>query len=216
LSLKKRLRRTAEEARCQILEAAEAALARSGVAGIKLQELARAVGMSHPTILHHFGSREGLVQAVVDRSMNTLSDRLVEAIGKTQDGLAPPEAVDWVFEVFGDQGLARQLTWLALSDEDIHPGDDRHLQRIAEVIHPLRAGSLAAKGRPAPTYEDTLFAVVLSAIAIIGTAVLADPLLESVGLGDDPEALGRFKRFLHRVVMGYLGGPGVGADEALP
>jgi len=211
LNLKKRLRRTADEARCQILEAADAALARSGVAGIRLQELARAVGMSHPTILHHFGSREGLVRAVVDRAMETLSDRLVEAIAQTEDGLAPPEAVEWVFDVFGDQGMARQLTWLALSDEEVDARGDHNLQRIAEAIHPLRAASLAAKGRPAPSYEDTVFVVVLSAIGVIGTSILASPMLESAGLGDDPEALARFKQFLHRLLFGYLEGSGLEA-----
>ncbi len=47
-----------------ILEAAQASIARSGPAGLRLQEVAEAAGVSHPTILHHFESREGLIRAL--------------------------------------------------------------------------------------------------------------------------------------------------------
>ena len=57
----KRVRRTAEEAKMMILDAAERRLRELGPAGIKLQELAADVGVSHPAILHHFGSRDRLV-----------------------------------------------------------------------------------------------------------------------------------------------------------
>jgi len=37
-----------------------------------LQEIAADVGVSHSTILHHFGSREALVEAVVTRALDGL------------------------------------------------------------------------------------------------------------------------------------------------
>src|SRR5215468_7163932 len=57
----KRLRRTPEEARRLILETAQALVASTGPEGLRLQDIAAAAGISHPLILHHFGSREGLV-----------------------------------------------------------------------------------------------------------------------------------------------------------
>ncbi len=44
-------------------------MAAGGPAGLRLQEVAKAAGVSHPTILHHFGSREGLIQALNLRSV---------------------------------------------------------------------------------------------------------------------------------------------------
>src|SRR5688572_5204467 len=66
---KKRVRRTAGAAREAILDAAEKRLAEGGPAGLRIQEIARDVGISHPTLLHHFGSRAALVEAVVDRAL---------------------------------------------------------------------------------------------------------------------------------------------------
>src|SRR5260221_641713 len=52
-----RKRRTADEARTAMLDAAEQRLVASGPAAIRLQEVAADVGVSHPTVLHHFGNR---------------------------------------------------------------------------------------------------------------------------------------------------------------
>ena len=60
--VKARVRRTAEDARAAILDAAERRLGATGPGGIRLQEVAADVGVSHSTVLHHFGSREGLVE----------------------------------------------------------------------------------------------------------------------------------------------------------
>ena len=61
----KRIRRTPEEARRLILEAAQARIASTGPDGLRLQDIAADAGLSHPTILHHFGNREGLVRELV-------------------------------------------------------------------------------------------------------------------------------------------------------
>ena len=60
-----RRRRSAAETRDAILEAAERRLVDGGPEAIRLQEIAADAGISHPAILHHFGSREGLVEAMV-------------------------------------------------------------------------------------------------------------------------------------------------------
>src|SRR5947199_358921 len=63
-----RQRRTADEARAEILDAAERILVETGPGAIRLQQVAELVGVSHPTVLHHFGTREALVAAVVERA----------------------------------------------------------------------------------------------------------------------------------------------------
>ena len=55
----KRRRLPADEAKTRILEAAQKRLTEGGPDAIRLQDLAADLGISHPAILHHFGSREG-------------------------------------------------------------------------------------------------------------------------------------------------------------
>jgi len=64
-----RRRRSAAETRDAILEAAERRLLDKGPEAIQLQEIAADAGISHPAILHHFGSREGLVEAMILRGI---------------------------------------------------------------------------------------------------------------------------------------------------
>lgn len=74
-----RTRRSAAEARQRILEVAQRELLRVGPEALRLTDLARQLGLSHPAILHHFGSREGLVAAVVQHSMHALTQQLMAA-----------------------------------------------------------------------------------------------------------------------------------------
>src|SRR6185369_15152486 len=75
-----RRRRTAEEARYEILAAAQRRLTDGGPEAIRLQDIARDLGISHPTILHHFDSREGLMQALARSAMGALNADIMRAI----------------------------------------------------------------------------------------------------------------------------------------
>ena len=99
-----RVRRTAEEARRVILDAAEKRLREGGPEALRLQEIARDVGVSHPAILHHFQSRAGLTHALAERAMTRLEEDLREALsGSEGDGASILE------RVFGVAHLPRPL-----------------------------------------------------------------------------------------------------------
>src|SRR6202166_2356399 len=102
----KRSRRTPEEARRLILDAAQAAIARTGPQGLRLQDIAAEAGISHPLILHHFGSRAGLVRALTREAAAELRDRLVQSM--TQPEYSIGEQLDQVFDAFRG-GLAQRL-----------------------------------------------------------------------------------------------------------
>src|ERR1700681_4516097 len=76
----RRVRRTPEEAKRLILETARALVARTGPQGLRLQAIAPEAGISHPLILHHFGSRAGLVRALTREAAAELRDRLVQSM----------------------------------------------------------------------------------------------------------------------------------------
>lgn len=190
----RRTRRSADEARELILDAAEAQLVKTGPDSLRLVQLAADVGLSHPAILHHFGNREGLVRAVVERAMRRLEAKIVESLRGDLDEDADATLLETVFRVLADEGHARLMVWLFLSGsiarEPIGPG--RNLKLIASTIHKLRRG----RGIDADP-EDTTFTVLLASFALLGNAIAGVPLRRGAGLAADDEAGARANaRFL--------------------
>src|SRR3984957_1539542 len=107
-----RRRRTADAARREILEAAERRLAQSGPMGLRLQEVAADVGISHPAVLHHFGSREALVKEVCERRFAAIHEDLVRAIASSAGGAEQVvEMIESVFHALEGHGHGRVVFW---------------------------------------------------------------------------------------------------------
>src|SRR5437016_12760729 len=135
----RRVRRTPEEAKRLILETAQALVARTGPQGLRLQDIAAEAGISHPLILHHFGSRAGLVRALTREAAAELKDRLIAAM--TQPEYSIGEQLDQVFDAFHG-GLAQRLAWLAVEDPDGGPANNALLLReIVDTLHARRAAA---------------------------------------------------------------------------
>jgi TetR/AcrR family transcriptional regulator, repressor for neighboring sulfatase len=200
-----RRRRTADEARREILEAAERRLAQSGPMGLRLQDIAADVGISHPAVLHHFGSREGLVHAVIQRSIIALQEDLVRSLSETQRGEAPDAAAlfEHVFETLAGGGHARLMAWLLLTGYDPFNEKARaNWAQIGQVSHALRLER--RKGERKPTYEDTMFAIVLPALALFGQALAGKSTFRVAGLDADPTAPKRFRKWLAALLSAHM------------
>lgn len=196
-----RRRRTAEEARTEILDAAERRLAAAGPAALRLQEIAADVGISHPAVLHHFGSREALVQAVVERAMQNLEQDLVRSFASASASAGTPDSaalLDRVFETLAERGHARLMAWLMLSGyEPLGTESARaNWRAIARATHALRPAGASL--------EDTMFTVVLSALALFGQAIAGPSAFDLASLGDDTDAPKRFRRWLGELLVRHL------------
>ncbi len=196
---KPRPRRSAEEARREILDAAERRLGELGPDGIRLQQIAADVGVSHPAILHHFGSREGLIREVVGRAVESLEAEIVRSIETARlDGGSPAlDNVERAFRVLVEKGHARVVAWLILSGHAPEIQGSR-VRTVAEVAHRRRV-ELAPQGE-APDFEDTLFRTLLIALVLFGEALAGPQMRKSAGL-DDPGAARRFREWLARLVV---------------
>lgn len=194
---KPRTRRSASEARQRILEAAQRQLVSVGPEALRLTDLARQLQVSHPAILHHFGSREGLVAAVVRHSFQVLSAELIEALnrgGRSTDRL---ELVERVAKVCGQDGLARLLAWLLLSGREtkLQLGEELPIKQLVDAAHTLRT----RLGHPA-TYADTLFEVQLLASVLLGDAIFGEAVRRASGERDGEHAAREFRRRLMRLL----------------
>jgi AcrR family transcriptional regulator len=123
--------------RKKLLDALVEVVARGGIGARPLREIAEEVGTSHRMLIHHFGSRDGLLVAIVDemeRRQTAMLDRLPDdpagAMAAMWADLRRPEL--WPFERLffecyaraaqGEEPFARMLPgavdgWLAAVDE---------------------------------------------------------------------------------------------------
>jgi len=75
------------ERRDELLERVVAAAADGGLARRSLRDLAAQVGTSHRMLIHHFGSRDGLLAAVVETVEREQNERLGELPDDPADAL---------------------------------------------------------------------------------------------------------------------------------
>jgi AcrR family transcriptional regulator len=177
----KRRRLAAEDARAAILAAAARKLTSVGPERLRLNELAAELGITHQAILHHFGSREDLVSAVLGHAIMQSTRELAEIIqagGET----APRAALDLAREYFGTQGRARLLAWLVLSERAPELNELARSQQamapLLELVHKQR--QLANPGKKLAR-ADTQFACELAACAMLGEALFGPLIRLSFG-----------------------------------
>jgi AcrR family transcriptional regulator len=215
-----RRRRSAEDAKRAILDATEARFAARGPAGIRLQDIAADVGVSHPAILHHFGSREDLIRAVIDRALGGLREEVLATLAVPDPTRIDVAAlIERVFQTLGGHGQARLMAWLALADES--GGGARReagaffVRETAETVHVRRTALHEAAGRRPPPFEDTLFSILLTSLALIGDALLGETTRASSGI-TDPAGGRRFRTWFAQLLVAHLAGGAELAAEPTP
>jgi AcrR family transcriptional regulator len=196
----KRVRRTPEEARRLILEAAQAAIARTGPEGLRLHDIAAAAGVSHPLILHHFGSRAGLVRALTRSAAAELRDKLIAAMTEPEHSIEAQ--LERVYDAFRN-GLGQRLAWLATVDPEGDESSSLMIQReIADHLHARRVAA-AAPGTPI-VLEDSQFVAHLIATAALGDAIYGAQFRRSAGLADGPGTDARFRAWFAALIRARM------------
>ncbi len=192
-------RRSATETRSAILDAAERRLLDGGPEAIRLQEIAADAGISHPAILHHFGSREGLVEAMVLRGITRLQAQFLEGWPSAKD----PDierVLERFYEVASRRGMARLLAWLILSGHSNRPMKSGVFKPASERMHAGRVRRAQNEGRRIPELEETLFAASYLFILVLGDSLFGASVRRAMGLGSDADSTRRFRRWLGKVV----------------
>ncbi|MFZ0679703.1 TetR/AcrR family transcriptional regulator [Candidatus Binatus sp.] len=192
-------RRSAAQTRDAILEAAERRLVDGGPEAIRLQEIAADAGISHPAILHHFGSREGLVEAMVLRGIGRLQAQFLEGWPSAKE----PDVegvLDRFYDVASRRGIARMLAWLILSghsNETMTPGV---FKPAAERMHAGRVRRAQSEGRRSPDLENTLFAATHLFILVLGDSLFGPSVRRAIGLGSSADSTKRYRRWLSKAI----------------
>jgi AcrR family transcriptional regulator len=200
----KRPRRTPQDARRLILDTARELLVDTGPEGLRLQEIATRAGISHPLILHHFGSREGLVRALTQEAAAELRDRLIAAIAAGEASLE--RQLDRVFDAFRD-GLAQRLAWLATVEREREGEASATIMRdIGDVVHARRLA--AAPPGTGVSRADTNWLIHLVAAAAFGDAVFGPQLRRSAGLPAANPGDRGFREWFAALIRDHVRGAG--------
>lgn len=205
-----RRRRTAADARRLILEATEKRLIAGGPEAIRLQDIAADVGISHPAILHHFVSREGLLEALGKHATLRLQEDFLQILANRRVGDPMPkrmgraaQMLELGFEMMEKRRFARLLAGLILSGRDLHKITKGLLSEFAQAMHEARVQRRLEDGRSAPSLEDTLFTMNTVGMVLFGDALCGSYLRLMVGLPDDAETAQRFRLWLVNLFDGY-------------
>ena len=171
-----RVRRSPEESRRVILEAAAALLIEGGSHAVQVRAVAERVGMTDAGVAHHFGSRDALLLALLRHGAHRLRDSVQEAVARWVDegadvaGLVARIAAVYA-EGYGELAIALHAAgWR----------DERGglLDPVVDALHQARRRA----GVPSPRKEDTRLAVAALHQALATEAVYGPAFRRSAGV----------------------------------
>ncbi|HRO02573.1 MAG TPA: TetR family transcriptional regulator, partial [Terricaulis sp.] len=93
-------------------------LVEQGPLALKLAEVAAAAEVANASVLHHFGSIDGLHAALMQRMTEQLVANILAVALKDADREGKTAAgVEALFDVFETRGAARLAAWMELTGE---------------------------------------------------------------------------------------------------
>lgn len=205
----KRVRRTPEAAKDLILTTAAARLKDQGLEGLNLTGVAEDAGMSHATIIHHFGSSEEMRRALVSHMTASL---LADVLSALQKEVPPVELCENLFRTIVENGHARLLAWLAVDNGNQLASPEAEVQSLFTAVIETIAGDLhrehiaeldAGAGATRPCAEELERArniVMLVSSTAIGLGVAGAELGSLLGMSDIEQRA--FPRWLAQLVTG--------------
>ena len=117
----------------RILDAARGEFAQHGFGGARLQDIAARAQLSHPTLLYHFGSKEGLYAAVIEQAMQDWAAMTSLAIA---DGKAGFDRVATLIDA-GFAFFATHHDFVVIWRREAIEGGGRLEQAMADHMRPF-------------------------------------------------------------------------------
>ncbi|WP_187977688.1 TetR/AcrR family transcriptional regulator [Mycetocola sp. JXN-3] len=184
-----------ERTQTLLLDAATACFSESGLAGTRIDAIARAAGVNKERIYTYFGNKESLFETVLSRELETFVAQVhVSGVGAEAVG----EYAGAFFDRFRESPhLPRLLAWEGLERADSRMGGNTRLQNCVAKVDTL--------GDALPGVSRGATAQLLLSIIMLAAAWWTMPqmnrlvLAGSEGTQDDPiTAADRFGRERHR------------------
>ena len=197
-----RVRRSPEDARAHILDAAEAVFARRLPDEVGLRDVAERARTSHGLVTHYFGTYDRLVEAVLVRRLDAARELAFARLADVTLAADDIPLVSVLVDLLADRALMRLLAWAFLTGRGAPLlGRRGQLGRLVDAI----AARLAARG--APVARARVEVTTIAAVTIItGLGVAGDALAHLLDR-DAPLGADVLRVELQRMFRAYLGAP---------
>jgi AcrR family transcriptional regulator len=157
------MRRAPEQARQELLDAAERLYGEYYPSEVGLKDVAREAGVSHALVTHYFGTYAGLVEATLERRIRGLRERVLAKLATTGVLAQPVELLGLLFEGLGDPVHLKLLKWMVASDRAValqaFAMKDQGMGVIAQKV------ALALAPQPSPEMIEVLELTILTAVS---------------------------------------------------
>ena len=168
-------RPTDPDRRPALLDEAVSDLARHGLAGLSLRPLADRLGVSTYALTYHFGSKQGLLNAVVNRALERQAAELTDVLASTA---GPADAVRAVWGWMATRRDENRLVWEVVVVREPPLNADLRRRAVATWVSFVAEG-LAARGMPTnhARREATKLYATLSGLELAAIAGLEEQLV---------------------------------------
>jgi AcrR family transcriptional regulator len=199
---KPRVRRSPDDARTHILDAADAVFREQLPDAVGLREIAAAAGVSHGLVTHYFATYDGLVSAVIARRLDAARTAAFTHLAQMTFAADEAPLLSVLVDLLGDRTLVRLIVWSFLTGRggDI-VGRDGQVGKLIDGM----AVRLAAVGTPIARDRLELAAMVALA-TVTGWAVLGGAMDRAFGRAA-PVELTVLRTELQRMLRAYVGVP---------
>ena len=168
----KRVRRTPEEAKSLILSIASDRLSALGLEGLNISGVAKDAGMSHATVIHHFGSTGAMRKALLEKMTHDLLSDVMVALNHHEE---PARVLDHLFEMLSHGGHGRLLAWLALDQQAFSPASESK-GLFTDILNKI------AEDSGDPVHAKQI--IFLVAIAAMGKSICGDAIAGLIGINE--------------------------------
>jgi AcrR family transcriptional regulator len=177
--------------RAELLDHAERALARGGVQGLSLRELAREIGVSHGAPRRHFADKQALLDALAVRGFERLGRELADATKGARSFRGRFERLARAYARFASENSALLEVMYSIKHDpeasaDLRAAAERSSEPALKLIADAQAAGDVVEGDP-ERVALVLAATIQGLLAMSNSGLLGGaPLDELVG-----EAAGR-------------------------
>jgi AcrR family transcriptional regulator len=195
----------ASDPRSRLLADAIAYATEHGLSDLSLRELAAGIGTSHRMLIYHFGSRNGLVAAIVT-AVEAEQRTFMVATAADADHRDPAEVIRTMWRRFTDPALSHsERLFFEIYAQALlgRPGTEGFLDGIVDDWVRTSVSLAQRLGLAAGTAE---------ADARLGVAVMRGLLLDLLATGDHAGTTAAAERFIE-LVTGAPAGVGSAADR---
>ena len=186
-----RIRRTPEAAREHIISSAKKLLIEEGPRALKLQRVGKAAGMSHASVIHYFGSIEGLTLAVVTDNHRARREALRAQLGQATSKDERNQRIQEALAALSDRDQGRlTLSLLSLGFDPFPPAEEVGLGSIAELLSETTGIPL----------KDAQQMVLANVLVMLGEAMVGEHMRARLGVEDSKAERDMFRRwFMERL-----------------